>query len=137
MTDPNARIVRPGYDVHAPRTPAEFAQHFDKSELAQLNRDDMEFYRTDVVANPERALAYKSSSVAQHAKTALPKSSFITSIPMQTRALMVRRFQIIGGGILAQVIQTTCVYALPSTFFDADSPQSIRTSGYNHGYHLP
>ncbi len=53
--------------------------------------------------------AYKSSARSEHAKTAHPKSPYIISIPMQIRALMIRRAQILKGGIVAQVIQVAYV----------------------------
>ena len=65
----------------------------------------MERYKDEFVGKPDRVLHYKTSSKAEHAKTAHPKSPFITSIPMQCRALIVRRIQIIRGGIALQAIQ--------------------------------
>ena len=106
VTDAHARILRPGFESRAPRTAAEFAEYYDNSDMALLNRTDMEHYRRTFVGNGELAAAYKLRAKAEHAKTARPNSSYIISIPMQTRALMLRRVQILRGGILAQAIQT-------------------------------
>lgn len=105
MTDPNARITREGFESRAPRTAAEFAEYFNRSEFAQLNRADIAAYQRDAVGNEQRMSTYRSSVKAEHATTAHPKSPFIISIPMQVRALMVRRFQILKGGISVQVMQ--------------------------------
>lgn len=102
---PNARVVRAGYKSRAPRTAAEFAAYYNSSSAAQLNREDMERYRAKYVSNPERMSAYRESVKAEHAKTAPHDSPFIISIPMQLRAVIVRRVQILKGGIALQVIQ--------------------------------
>lgn len=52
-----------------------------------------------------RASAYFDSVQAEHAKHTRQKSPYIVSIPMQARALMRRRVQILRGGIAVQVIQ--------------------------------
>ncbi|KAI0356868.1 pleiotropic drug resistance ABC transporter [Trametes cingulata] len=105
VTDPNGRIVREGYEHRVPRTADEFAAYFRQSEFARLNREDMDAYRAEFVGKPERADAYRQSVKAEHARHASKKSPYIVSIPMQARALMRRRVQIIRGGVAAQVIQ--------------------------------
>ncbi|OJT05939.1 Brefeldin A resistance protein [Trametes pubescens] len=105
VTDPNGRIVRPGFEARVPRTAAEFAEYYKRSEFARENRADMDAYRSAFVGKPERADAYRASVKAEHARHASKKSPYIASIPMQARALMTRRVQIIRGGAAAQVIQ--------------------------------
>ena len=105
MTDPNGRIVRNGFESRVLRTATEFAAYWRKSELAQLNREDMDAYRDQFVGKPERVLHYKQSVKAEHARRTNPKSPYIVSIPMQVRALMRRRVQILRGDLTAQVIQ--------------------------------
>lgn len=105
MTDPQARITREGFESRVPRTAAEFAEFYNRSEVAQNNKADIASYQRDFVGNEQRLSAYKSSVKAEHATTAPRKSPFIISIPMQVRALMVRRFQILKGGISVQVMQ--------------------------------
>ncbi|OSX63435.1 hypothetical protein POSPLADRAFT_1074039 [Postia placenta MAD-698-R-SB12] len=106
VTDPNGRIVREGYEARAPRTADEFAQRFLESEMGARNRADIEAYKEESARTPEKALEYRESHRAEHAKTTPPSSSFITSIPMQARALMLRRIQIIQGAKGAQIMQT-------------------------------
>ena len=105
ITDPNGRTVRPGFEGRAPRTAAEFAAYYDKSDFAQHNREDIEAYKRESVGNPQRVSMYKDSARGEHAKTAHPKSPYIISIPMQARALMVRRAQILKGGMALQIVQ--------------------------------
>ncbi|KAL4248575.1 ABC transporter superfamily protein [Abortiporus biennis] len=104
ITDPNGRIVRSGFENRTPRTAIEFADAFKKSDLGRANQEDMDSYRYEFVGKKEIASNYRNSVIAAHAKHVNPKSSFITSIPMQARALMVRRVQIMKGGYAAQII---------------------------------
>ena len=105
VTDPNGRIVRKGYENRVPRTAAEFVDYFHKSDLSRLNREDISAYHAEFVGKPERVSHYKQSVKDEHARHTSKKSPYIVSIPMQARALMRRRVQIIRGGIAAQVIQ--------------------------------
>ena len=105
VTDPNGRIVRQGYEQRVPRTAAEFADYFRRSEFARLNAEDVDAYRAEFVGKPERVAHYKSSVKLERANHTRSSSPYIVSIPMQARALMLRRLQIIRGGIAAQVIQ--------------------------------
>ncbi|CDO77419.1 hypothetical protein BN946_scf184857.g26 [Trametes cinnabarina] len=105
VTDPNGRIVRKGYESRVPRTADEFVEYFRRSEISRANEEDIASYRDEFVGKPERVTAYKASAKAEHAKHAHKKSPYIVSIPMQARALMRRRMQIILGGMAAQVIQ--------------------------------
>lgn len=105
VTDPHGRIVRAGFEGRVPRTADEFAEYYNRSDYARWNREDIAAYKREFVGNPQRVSLYKDSARAEHAKTAHPKSAYITSIPMQARALMVRRAQILKGGIAIQVVQ--------------------------------
>ena len=105
VTDPHGRTVRSGFESRVPRTPAEFVDYYNNSEIAQLNREDIDSYRNEFVDKTHIRDSYKQSAKAKHASTAHRKSPFIISIPMQVRALMVRRAQILKGGIANQIIQ--------------------------------
>ena len=105
VTDPNGRTVRSGYESRVPRTPSEFVEYYNNSDVAQMNMDDVESYRNEYVDKPDLRASYKHSAKAEHASTAHRKSPFLISIPMQVRALMVRRAQILKGGIMNQIIQ--------------------------------
>ncbi|KAG6864224.1 hypothetical protein C0991_011261 [Blastosporella zonata] len=73
VTDPNGRIPRPDFAT-MPRTPDEFAEYFLRSEMAQLNRGDMETYSQEFIGVPKLALAYGQSARAEHANHMSKKS---------------------------------------------------------------
>jgi ATP-binding cassette subfamily G (WHITE) protein 2 (SNQ2) len=104
VTDPKGRVARPGF-TSIPRTAAEFAEYFKKSPLGEQNRRDMEAYERDFVGKSERVTEYQKSARAEHAKSSRKSSSFTISIPMQVRAVMLRRVQIIRGNMLSFIIQ--------------------------------
>jgi len=103
VTDPKARIIREGYESRVPRTADEFAECYLRSYVGLVNQGDMDAYLNDFVGKPQNALAYRESAWAEHATTASKKSSYVASIPMQTRAVMVRRWQILKGSLAAQI----------------------------------
>ena len=104
VTDPNARIAREGYENRVPRTADEFVDYYRKSNIWKINQEDMDAYLDEFVGKPQRALAYRDSARAEHATTAKKKSAYVISIPMQTRAVMLRRLQIIKGNLTALVV---------------------------------
>ena len=105
VTDPNGRIVRKGHEQRVPRTSQEFADYFLRSEIATWNREDMEFYRVNYVGKEDRLSQYRQSYVSDHASWTDSKSPFLISIPMQIKALMLRRLQILKGDYVVQIIQ--------------------------------
>ncbi|KAG5727434.1 Brefeldin A resistance protein [Termitomyces sp. T112] len=99
VTDPNGRIVRPGV-ISLPRTADEFAEHFKKSSFGIANRNEMDD-RLQFVGRANYASAYMESAQAEHANHTRPASPYMISIPMQVRAVMLRRVQILRGNMLA------------------------------------
>ena len=104
VTDPFGRIERPDI-VSIPRTARDFVNHFQKSPLGQANRDDMDSYRAEFVGQPKRASTYIESVRAEHSEHTRNESAYIISIPMQVRAVMIRRVQIIWGSMATQILQ--------------------------------
>lgn len=106
VTDPLGRIERPGHGLgQLPRTGPEFAAHFAQSALGDANRADMESYKHEFVGQPQRASEYLQSVQAEHAKNTRRGSPYTISIPMQIRAVMTRRVQVIWGNWAAQALQ--------------------------------
>ncbi|THH30475.1 hypothetical protein EUX98_g3698 [Antrodiella citrinella] len=105
VTDPNERIVRVGFENKVPRTPSEFADYFQKSQLGADNRADIDSYEHEHVNKDHKRKSYRQSVVQDHARHTRRQSPYITSIPMQARALMIRRVQILKGGFLAPLIE--------------------------------
>lgn len=105
VTDPKGRTVRPGFTTPLPRNAAEFEAHFQKSDIRQQNKEDMAAYRKEFVGQRDRVLAYRQSALAEHAHHTLSKSSYTISIPMQVRAVMTRRVQILKGNWGTEMLQ--------------------------------
>ena len=102
MTDPNGRIPRslPASSASQPpppRSASEFAAYFRTHAVAQQNAHDMDLYYGEFVGKPSRQDAYRTSVALEHASHTRPGSPYLISIPMQARALMVRRWQILMG----------------------------------------
>ncbi|KAH7929251.1 hypothetical protein BV22DRAFT_1192162 [Leucogyrophana mollusca] len=105
VTDPNGRQVRPGYESTVPRTAAQMAAYFKSSRLGSINRQSIDDYRALYVNKPDRKVAYKLSAAGEHARHAPAGSAYTISVPMQVRAVMRRRVQIIKGDMTAQAVQ--------------------------------
>ncbi|KAF9650879.1 pleiotropic drug resistance ABC transporter [Thelephora ganbajun] len=105
VTDPDARNIRRGFENQAPRTADDFAKRFLESDIAAINEQDMDSYRRDFIGRGDLAKSYSRQVKDEHAKTARKGSPYIVSIPMQTRAVIVRRFQILKGSIVPQAAQ--------------------------------
>jgi ATP-binding cassette subfamily G (WHITE) protein 2 (SNQ2) len=105
VTDPKGRIARTGVTPPPPNNAAEFEDYYQKSAIKQQNRDGMAAYRKEFVGQPDRVSAYRQSAWAEHAKHTRTTSSYTISIPMQVRAVMARRVQILKGSWGTQVIQ--------------------------------
>lgn len=54
--------------MRPPQTATEFADYFKNSKLAELNRREIEEYKSEFVGKPDRALAFKQSARAEIAK---------------------------------------------------------------------
>ncbi|KAJ7852077.1 ABC-2 type transporter-domain-containing protein [Mycena olivaceomarginata] len=111
VTDAAGRIVRPGLtpaeEQARPRTSAELAQRFLESPIMARNVDDINAYKMECApGSTERIEKYKRSAEAEHAKGARRSSPYTESIPMQARAVMLRRVQILMGSMVPTVILT-------------------------------
>lgn len=105
VTDPHGRTPHPDCQSPVPRTATEFVEYYRKSGTFRANNADMESYRKEFVGKPDRANAYLESVRAEHTSNTRSRSSYITSISMQIRALMVRRAQIIRGAMTAFLVE--------------------------------
>ena len=95
-----------------------------------MNRMDMDEYFKEFVGRPERALAYKQSATAEHATTQRKGSPYMISIPMQARAVMLRRVQILRGNLTTQLIVLMYVFlSLAELMSCTNSTQDVHRSG--------
>ncbi|KAF7360014.1 Pleiotropic drug resistance ABC transporter [Mycena venus] len=101
VTDPVGRIIRPGLtlaeDRARPRTSADLAKHFLESRMMANNLEDIAEYNEECSLDKDRAQKYQRSAEAEHANWTRRSSAYMTSLAMQTRALTLRRVQIITG----------------------------------------
>ncbi|KAF7336855.1 Brefeldin A resistance protein [Mycena venus] len=95
----------PAEDQARPRTSAELAERFLASPLMAKNTEDINSYKLECApGSTERVQKYKLSAEAEHAKGTRRASPYTESIPMQARAVMLRRVQIIMGSMIPTVI---------------------------------
>ncbi|KAJ3748437.1 pleiotropic drug resistance ABC transporter [Lentinula detonsa] len=104
VTDPLGRIPRQVV-ANRPRTADEFSARFKESSLGEHNREDMATYKELAVLGEksEKAHAYRSSAALEKAKHTRNQSPYLISLPMQARAVMQRRVQILVGSSLATI----------------------------------
>jgi ATP-binding cassette subfamily G (WHITE) protein 2 (SNQ2) len=101
------------------------AAYFLASRIGQVNRQSVNNYRDLYVGKPERREAYRLSAVMEHARHAPKNNSYTISIPMQVRAVMVRRVQIIKGDITSQMVQLVCVITICVCWHNVLMPSQV------------
>ncbi|KAG9313752.1 P-loop containing nucleoside triphosphate hydrolase protein [Chiua virens] len=104
-TDPNARKLRPEFQGVVPCTADEMAAYFWESKFGNLNRSSIDSYHNIYVNKPDLRVAYEASVASEHAQHASNGQSYTLSVPMQVRAVMRRRWQILKGDWATQAVQ--------------------------------
>ncbi|KAF4607737.1 hypothetical protein EYR40_000072 [Pleurotus pulmonarius] len=119
-----------------PRTPAEFATYYFRSDVARRNLQDMNAFRKECGLKPRateaqmrdcekddatsvssashhppgskhpQSQAYKQSAVREHARRSRRGSPYVISIPLQLQAVMRRRLQIVKGDWVTHALTT-------------------------------
>ncbi|KAF7549921.1 hypothetical protein G7Z17_g6054 [Cylindrodendrum hubeiense] len=93
MTSPSERVVRPGFEGRAPRTPEEFAAAWKGStHYADLQRE-IEEYKTENPINGPSAETFRAIKRATQAKAQRAKSPFTMSYWQQVQLCMWRGFK--------------------------------------------
>ncbi|KIJ16544.1 hypothetical protein PAXINDRAFT_113734 [Paxillus involutus ATCC 200175] len=105
VTDPHGRKVQDGKDG-VPSTVAEFEQYYRNSSIMKANQKDMDSFREQYVGKEYLVSAFRESTKAERARHTHEKSPYTISIPMQIRAVMVRRVQVMTGSVAPQVMNT-------------------------------
>lgn len=103
VTDPNGRIPRSDA-LHLPRTAAEFVTYFQASSVSKWNKAEIQCFKAERVGKADMVQSYKESAREDHSKHTRLGSAHLTSLPMQARAVMIRRIQILRGNMLATVL---------------------------------
>ena len=126
MTSPSERIIRPGFEGRAPRTPDEFATAWHNSREYQALQQDIEEYKQAVPINGPDSEIFRASKRAAQAKGQRKKSPYTLSYWQQIMLCVWRGFRrlicdpsltlsaLIGNFILALIVGSV-FYNLPQT----------------------
>lgn len=97
MTSPLERIVRPGFEGKAPRTPDEFATAWKNSAEYTALQKEIEAYKDEFPINGPTAEAFRASKAAQQAKGQRKKSPFTLSYAQQIMLCLWRGWKRLVG----------------------------------------
>lgn len=97
MTSPLERIIRPGFEGKAPRTPDEFAAAWKNSRQYQELRAEIEEYKATHPINGPDAEAFRASKQAQQAKGQRLKSPYTLSYAQQVKLCLWRGWKRLIG----------------------------------------
>ncbi|KAI1764501.1 ABC-2 type transporter-domain-containing protein [Hypoxylon sp. FL1150] len=97
MTSSLERVVRPGFEGRAPRTPDEFAQAWKNSAEYKTLQVEIEEYRTEHPLNGPDAEAFRVSKRQQQAKGQRASSPYTLSYWQQVKLCLWRGWQRLKG----------------------------------------
>ncbi|KAK0616818.1 ABC-2 type transporter-domain-containing protein [Immersiella caudata] len=97
MTSPLERIVRPGFEGKAPRTPDEFAAAWRNSTNYKSLQEEIEEYKASHPIDGPDAQAFRASKKAQQAKGQRANSPFTLSFMQQVQLCLWRGFRRLLG----------------------------------------
>ncbi|KAG6038653.1 ZEB2-regulated ABC transporter 1 [Claviceps citrina] len=97
MTSSIERVVRPGFEGKAPRTPDEFAAAWKNSAEYKALQTDIEEYKAAHPLNGPDADAFRQSRRAQQAKRQRKKSPFTLSFSQQIQLCLWRGWKRLTG----------------------------------------
>ncbi|KAL8375071.1 hypothetical protein RB599_001686 [Gaeumannomyces hyphopodioides] len=122
MTSPQERIVRPGFEGKAPRTPQEFAAAWKASAEYAALQADIEDYKSTHPFNGADAEAFRASRKAQQGKGQRRKSPFTLSYAQQIRLCLWRGWmRLLGDPTLtigALIANTIMALIISSVFYN-------------------
>ncbi|PKS10963.1 hypothetical protein jhhlp_002722 [Lomentospora prolificans] len=124
MTSPQERIVRPGFEGKAPRTPDEFAAAWKASAEYKALQAEIEAFKSNHEIDGPDAIAFRANKKAQQAKGQRSKSPFTLSYIQQVQLCLWRGFRrLIGdpsltvGALIGNFIMSLII---GSVFYDLD-----------------
>lgn len=133
VTDPNGRTRRANHIGPIPSTADEFAAYFLKSSLGSANSQDIQDYKREFVGKPDKANDFMHSAREERARYTNVKSPYTVSMPMQARAVMKRRVQIMFGNkisVIFTLMYVPTMFAMTSSELFATDPSSCRLSSW-------
>ncbi|XDG06438.1 hypothetical protein ABKA04_006053 [Annulohypoxylon sp. FPYF3050] len=97
MTSPTERVIRPGFEGRAPRTPDEFASAWKNSAEYAALQGEIEQYKTEHPINGPDAEAFRASRREQQAASQRPGSPYTLSYWQQIKLCLWRGWQRLTG----------------------------------------
>jgi ABC-type multidrug transport system permease subunit len=127
MTSPLERIIRPGFEGKAPRSPEEFSAAWKKSAQYQALQAEIEEYNREHPIGGSDAVAFRESKRAQQAKSQRLKSPFTLSYMQQVQLCLWRGWKrlvndpsltlsaLFGNSLMALIVSSIFYNLQPNT----------------------
>ncbi|KAG5825584.1 hypothetical protein H9Q74_004317 [Fusarium xylarioides] len=120
MTAPTERVIRPGWENKAPRTPDEFAARWKGSREYQLVQNEIETYKSQYPLNGSSADAFREKKKSAQANGQRLKSPFTLSYMQQVQLCLWRGWKRLKGSpgvTIFSLIANTCTALIASSLF--------------------
>ncbi|KAG4275396.1 ATPase [Fusarium proliferatum] len=120
MTAPSERVIRPGWENKAPRTPDEFAARWKESREYQLVQAEIETYKSLYPLNGSSADAFRENKKSAQAKGQRLKSPFTLSYMQQVQLCLWRGWKrLLGspGVTIFSLTANTSIALIASSLF--------------------
>ncbi|KAH9427137.1 ZEB2-regulated ABC transporter 1 [Pyricularia oryzae] len=121
VSTPHERIVRPGFEGKAPRTPEEFAIAWENSAEYTALQADIEEYKSSHPINGPDAEAFRKSRAAQQGRGQRPNSPYTLSFYQQTKLCLWRGWKRLLGDptlTVGALANTLMALVISSIFFN-------------------
>lgn len=122
MTSPSERIVRPGFEGKAPRTPDEFAVAWKNSAHYERLQAEIEQYKLDHPIGGEDAQKFRAQRRLHQSKSNRPKSPYTLDYWQQVHLCLWRGWRRLSGDpsltIGALIGNTIMALVISSVFFN-------------------
>ncbi|KAH6876526.1 ABC transporter [Thelonectria olida] len=127
MTAPSERVVRPGWEDRAPRTPDEFAACWKQSAEYKALQEEIELYKTEHELNGEDAQNFREHKASTQARGQRLKSPYTLSYPQQVKLCLWRGFrrllgdpsltifQLLANSIMGMIVSSLFYNMQPTT----------------------
>ena len=112
VADSHTRVVRKGYEHLIPRTPEDFEQRFQKSQIAQSNLTDIQSF--------ENTLQQLHAADRDAHEKMLQRSVYTLSFAQQVWVCAVRQFQVLWGDktvFIGKFVLTTFIALIFGSMF--------------------
>lgn len=134
MTAPHERIVRPGWEGKAPRTPDEFAAAWKNSAEYKALQAEIEEYKIAHPIDGPDAETFRAHKKAQQAKSQRAKSPFTLSFAQQIKLCLWRGWKRLKGdptlAVGSLIGNSATALVIGSVFYNLDESSE---SFYNRG----